>query len=410
MKIIDTNILLNYPEIVLEMNCTIPSVVIAELENIKSSGTKSEEIRFKARQATMVLAENENKYDVVIVNNDTYKIVENHNLPIDNDNLIIACCEQFKQKDNEVIFYSNDLCARLIAKDIFGIKVESYCCDKNKEEFYTGYKEVILSDEKMAYFYSHLNENQFSNLINEYLIIKNSDGEIVEKRKWNGNKYIEIKIGNMKSSTLGNVKPLDDYQSLVIDSLYTNKITMIKGSAGSGKSYLAIGYLMSQLEKRKIDKIIIFCNTVATMNSAKLGYYPGTKDQKLLDSQIGNMLSSKFGDKIMVERLINENRLVLLPMSDIRGFDTTNMNAGIWISEAQNLDISLMKLALQRLGEDSICIIDGDQKTQVDDMHFAGDNNGMKRASEVFRNTEVYGEITMKKVYRSRIAEIAEKM
>jgi phosphate starvation-inducible protein PhoH len=47
-----------------------------------------------------------------------------------------------------------------------------------------------------------------------------------------------------------------------------------------------------------------------------------------------------------VERLINEGKLLLLPMADIRGYDTTNMNAGIYITEAQNLDIALMKLAL----------------------------------------------------------------
>jgi hypothetical protein len=38
--------------------------------------------------------------------------------------------------------------------------------------------------------------------------------------------------------------------------------------------------------------------------------------------------------------------IVLLPMSDIRGYDTTGMRAGIYISEAQNLSIPLMKLAL----------------------------------------------------------------
>ena len=47
-----------------------------------------------------------------------------------------------------------------------------------------------------------------------------------------------------------------------------------------------------------------------------------------------------------VEKLIAEEKLMLLPFSDIRGFDTTGMNAGIYISEAQNLDITLMKLAL----------------------------------------------------------------
>ena len=39
-------------------------------------------------------------------------------------------------------------------------------------------------------------------------------------------------------------------------------------------------------------------------------------------------------------------------MSDIRGYDATGLNAGIYITEAQNLDIELMKLALQIIIED----------------------------------------------------------
>ena len=97
-------------------------------------------------------------------------------------------------------------------------------------------------------------------------------------------------------------------------------------------------------------------------------------------------------------------------MSDIRGYDTSNLRAGVYITEAQNLSIPLMKLALQRIGEDIVCIIDGDHKTQVDDDSYAGNNNGMVRVSEVFRGTEVYGEVELKNVYRSRIASIAEAM
>lgn len=62
----------------------------------------------------------------------------------------------------------------------------------------------------------------------------------------------------------------------------------------------------------------------------------------------------------MVKQLIAEEKLLLLPLSDIRGYDTSGMHAGIYITEAQNLDIELMRLALQRVGEDSICILDGD--------------------------------------------------
>lgn len=121
---------------------------------------------------------------------------------------------------------------------------------------------------------------------------------------------------------------------------------MVKGPAGTGKTFLSLGYLMHLLEKGKIDKIIVFCNTVATKNSAKLGYYPGTRNEKLLDSQIGNLLISKLGDRYAVEDLIETGKLILLPLSDIRGYDTSGMNAGIYISEAQNMDISLMKLTL----------------------------------------------------------------
>jgi predicted ribonuclease YlaK len=108
--------------------------------------------------------------------------------------------------------------------------------------------------------------------------------------------------------------------------------------------------------------------------------------------------------------MIAEGKLILLPLSDIRGYDTSGMRAGIYISEAQNLDVSLMKLALQRIGEDSVCIIDGDEKTQVDDISFAGNNNGMRRASKIFRGHNVYGEVELKNIHRSRIAQIAEKM
>lgn len=136
--------------------------------------------------------------------------------------------------------------------------------------------------------------------------------------------------------------------------------------------------------------------------------YPGSRDEKLLDSQIGNFLIAKLGGRMAVEQLINMEKLILLPFSDIRGYDTSGMNAGIYITEAQNLDVSLLKLALQRIGEDSICIIEGDEKTQVDLVDYEGANNGMRRMSEVFRGQDLYGEITLQKIHRSRIAEIAQ--
>ena len=122
------------------------------------------------------------------------------------------------------------------------------------------------------------------------------------------------------------------------------------------------------------------------------------------------MLISKIGSRSEVERLVEEETLILLPFSDIRGYSTSGMKAGVYFSEAQNLDCNLIKLGLQRIGEDCICIIDGDYTTQVDMNQYAGNNNGMRRMSEVFRGQDFYGEIELQHIFRSKIAEVADMM
>ena len=58
------------------------------------------------------------------------------------------------------------------------------------------------------------------------------------------------------------------------------------------------------------------------------------RTDKLLDSQIGNFLMSKLGSREAVETLIDKGTLILLPFSDIRGYDTSGMNCGVYITEA----------------------------------------------------------------------------
>ncbi len=41
---------------------------------------------------------------------------------------------------------------------------------------------------------------------------------------------------------------------------------------------------------------------------------------------------------------------------------------------------------------------------------YAGENNGMRRLSEVFRGNDFYGEVKLKNIYRSRIAALAQEM
>lgn len=389
----------------------ISSITLEELEHIKTSANKDPDVKFAARRLIHELDTHYGLYQVIIWNDVLARALKAHDLPDTPDNKIIISAGwfQLENQDKKVIFITNDLCCKHIAKSLLNIPVESYI----EEDFnYDGYREIQMNDDEMADFYSNPTINKYGLYINEYLLIKDNSGNIVDKLCWTGEDYRHLTYNTFKSNYFGNVKPMKDdvYQALAADSLENNKITMIKGPAGTGKTYLSLGFLLYKLERNKIDKIIVFCNTVATKNSAKLGYYPGTRDEKLLDSQIGNLLSSKLGGRIAVEQMIQKEELVLLPLSDIRGYDTSGMRAGIYISEAQNLDIELMKLTLQRIGEDSICIIDGDCNAQVDDIHFSGSNNGMKRASKVFRGEDIYGEITLKNIHRSKIARVAEKM
>ena len=385
----------------------ISSISLEELENIKTSARKDTDVKYAARRVLRDLEDHYGAFEIVLYD-EAY--ADKDELNITNDSKIIATARQFAavHPEDEVIFVSNDLLCRHLASLYLPVeKVE-------EEDYeYDGYKEVYLDEDEMAEFYSNPTKNLYDLFINQYLLVfDKNNGECVDRLCWMGEEYRHLNYTNFNSKWFGDVKPMkgDIYQSLAADSLVNNKITMIKGPAGSGKTFLSLAYLMHKLERNKIDKIIVFCNTIATKNSAKLGYYPGTRDEKLLDSQIGNLLISKFGGRIAVEQMIQEEKLVLLPLSDIRGYDTSGMRAGIYISEAQNLDVDLMKLTLQRIGEDSICIIDGDCKTQVDDIHFAGSNNGMRRASQVYRGEDVYGEVTLKTIHRSRIATIAEKM
>lgn len=409
IKFYDTCSLLDLQNEVFKSKFYISNFTITELEQIKTSGTRDEETKWKARQLIRLLQEHEGEYDIILYD-PSWSYLEEFSLPPGNDSKIVVTAYHCDQTE-EVVFVTSDLICQKMA-EIVGLNTEF--CREVADDGYTGYKVIQLSDDELADFYSNIkynNINKYNLLTNQYFLIKDKNGNIIDKYKWYKTCYMDAnKFLAAESKMFGKIAPKDDLQLLALNSLVNNQITMLRGPAGTGKSLLSLGYLFNRLEAGRIDKIVVFCNTVATKGSAKLGFYPGSRTEKLLDSQIGNFLISKIGDRIVVEDMIDKGTLVLLPMSDIRGYDTTGMSAGIYITEAQNLDIELMRLALQRIGEDCICILDGDDSAQVDLSLYAGLNNGMKRVSTIFRDHDFYGEITLNKIYRSKIAELAQKL
>ena len=402
IKLYDTNALIDLYNKIFDEEFYVSRISLRELENIKNSKNKDEETKYRARKLSKMFQEQSYMYHTVCTEFDN----DPH---LGNDDKIIKAVKFLQDEGIDVVFMTNDACCYNLAK-AEGLKVRSTGAESD-DESYLGFRELNLTEEELSEFYSckdaYMCKIHPEILQNEYFFIKTND-EVVDIYRRVGNEAKRVLYPVFSSEFFGDVKSKDIYQRIAMDSMMNNQITIVRGPAGSGKSWLCMSYLFSLLEKGKIDKIIIFCNTVAVKNAAKLGFYPGDKNEKLLDSQVGNFLSSKLGSRIMVEKMIQEEKLVLVPVADARGYDTTGMNAGVYIQEAQNLDRELMKLLLQRLGEDTICLIDGDDTAQVDLDAYAGMNNGIKRAVEVFKGQDFFGTVQLQKVRRSRIAEVAD--
>ena len=66
-------------------------------------------------------------------------------------------------------------------------------------------------------------------------------------------------------------------------------------------------------------------------------------------------------------------------------------------------------MLLQRVDDSSIVICDGDHLGQIDLVEY-NSRNGAARMSEVFRGDKSYGQVQLKTIFRSHIADLAEKM
>lgn len=346
MKFYDTSSLLVLGSSILNIErFLISSVTFQELENIKNSN-KDADIKYTARLILRILDQHPEIYEVIIHRKSYEDAITKLSIDINNDTKILSdafWCNNYWYTDS-ITFVTNDLALKHIANLFFG--EDSIEAIKEISDDYTGFKEISVDDPNLAIFYEHPEENVYNLNIGQYIIVY-EDNKVVDVRVWTGieNRYLNYE--DFYSIQFGKVSPYknDIYQKLLFDSLCNNEFTIIRGSAGVGKSYIALAYLFYALEHGKIDKIVIFCNNVAAKDTAKLGFYPGSKDEKLLGSQVGAFLTSKIGGIEEVERLINEGVITLIPMADSRGIEIGS-RTGVYVTEAQNTTIDIMQLII----------------------------------------------------------------
>lgn len=269
-----------------------------------------------------------------------------------------------------------------------------------------------MNDIELSDFFGDLGNNTIIRAeINEYIIIVDANGETCKTPYyWDGVRFNAVSYNTFESKEFGVIKPKggDPYQVAYFDSLVRNQLTFCTGPAGAGKSQIALAHAFSEKQKGNIDRIIVFANPYIAKSAVKLGFLPGTKEDKLMETSVGGILISKLGGRVEVERLLNSEELILMPIGDCRGYEIPP-NSFVYFTEAQNLSVYLMKLFLQRITDDSKICVEGDIR-QTDSEEFDEGNNGLLRAIEVFEGENYASHVNLQHIYRGKIAKKAEEM
>lgn len=151
-------------------------------------------------------------------------------------------------------------------------------------------------------------------------------------------------------------------QAEYINLLQTKDMVFCTGSAGSGKTFLAVCEALSLVLSHKKQKLIITRPVVEAGES--LGYLPGDLEQKIdpymrpLKDAMETVLPVE-----TVKRLFEAGIIEVAPLAYMRG--RTLNNAVVILDEAQNATIPQMKMFLTRMGDNTKVFVTGDP-TQVD--------------------------------------------
>lgn len=199
-------------------------------------------------------------------------------------------------------------------------------------------------------------------------------------------------------------KTLIQYKFL--QTINNNQIIFAIGSAGTGKTYLAMAYAVAALKKNQIKKIVI--TRPAVEAGEKLGFLPGDLKEKV-DPYLIPIYDAldEFLGKEQTAKLVERGIIEIAPLAYMRG--RTLDNAFIILDEAQNTTTSQMRMFLTRLGFNSKMIITGDI-TQIDLPRYA--TSGLIEAKTLLTNIDglVFVEFTKNDVMRHPIvARIIEK-
>lgn len=423
--VIDTNVLIHYPEAILSFRdneIVIPLQVLEELDNLKTySDQRGKSARDAIRFLDSVSKKGSLHDGIKLDNNSLLKVslIQPQDPPSgfdtnQPDNKILFCAYELQRQGRRVFFVSKDINARVKAQAL-GLKAVDY--EKQKVDIaalYQGVIEIEATAEQITAvktlpeipWNDQLKSNQFVIVIDK----RNSEEYLA---KYTG--HTSLKVIQAASEAVCGIQPLNMRQRIALELLLDDSIKLVTlvGKAGTGKTLVAIAAgLKKILEEKKYSRMLVTRPVVSV--GKEIGYLPGEKQAKMsawmqpIFDNLDFILGVYKRDKIKnVDQLIKEKVIEIEALSFIRGRSLPNQY--MIIDEAQNLTPHEIKTIVSRAGENTKVVLTGDPY-QIDNMYLDANSNGLSYLVEHFKGQNIYGHVTLSKTERSELAELASSL
>lgn len=209
---------------------------------------------------------------------------------------------------------------------------------------------------------------------------------------------IEVQKKRIKGQIKFNIQ-LNEEQKAAKQVIINNKITVIKGQAGSGKSLVAAQVALDLLFKKEVERIIL--TRPAVTSGEEIGFLPGSKEEKLAPYTAAiydNMY--RLYNKEKIDKELEEGRIEVIPLAFMRGRNLSD--CCVVVDEGQNITHRQMELLLGRICKGTKMIICGDT-SQVDLKNKK--DSGFHFICTNFKEVQGFEVVTLKTNHRDPIVE-----
>ena len=369
----------------------VSSISLHELEHIKTSKTKTEDIRYRARKLSHLLDEHYNDYDVIVYNSEISNYIID-TLGIDStipDNQIVGTAKFIAEKE-AIVFITNDICLKNIARSI-DLNV---CSVVGKENIYKGYKIIKGTSETINIAMENMDFSDWN--INEYLIIQNTDDDSEKEMRFDGEKFVSLKLPSSKF-----IKAKNSLQRCALDILNNQDITIaaILGGYGSGKTFISLQMALYNVNEKGYQSKILGVRSPQG-EGKEVGFLPGDLNSKV-EGFFEPLTQQLNGGEFELESL--KQRGVLETNIPFYMKGTTYNDTILVVDEAEDLDEKQIRLVGTRVGSNSKIYFAGDYKQSVIN---TTTNNALIKMCNEFKGNKQFATIYLGEDVRSSTSKM----